>query len=80
MKSNWFCFGAPMTKEDAHPVQIRRVTRLPTYYPPQKISSDKYSTGTAPAAMKSPTFDQKGVVKTFGMAKFRKSQKDRRRR
>ena len=69
-----------MTKEDVHPVQIRRVTRLPTYYPPQKVTSANYSTETAPAAMKSPTFDQKGVVKTFGMAKFRKSQKERRRR
>ena len=64
-KSNWLCFGMPVTEEPT--INVVRVSRLPTFRPPPKPENHYIA---------SPKFDdRKGVEKPFGMAKWRKSQK-----
>ena len=70
-KTNWLCFGMPVT--DEAPVRIVRVSRLPTFRHvsqtlPREIPSD--------IPPQSPRFDERtGAEKKIGMGKWRKSQK-----
>ena len=69
-KSNWLCFGTPMT--DEAPIRVVRVSRLPTFRTPPQTQPPLRPC----LAAESPRFDdRKGVEKKFGMAKWRKSQK-----
>lgn len=73
-KSNWLCFGMPVTEEPN--IRVIRVSRLPTFRPPPKTENRYRDPKTENHAAQSPRFDdRKGVEKTFGMAKWRKSQK-----